>query len=168
MSSSEQCVCQSCHTINAINRDTCYKCGHALSETAVLAQETRVDVGSAVANPFVRRYRDAYVVANTVVGVGSLIKGAGVVFGFIIGLISLSADGALKLAGLTIAVVVAGIFIIAGILIAAVGQMNQAALDVAVYGSPFLTQREMAAAMRVAIASFHGAEAKVGTAPTSV
>jgi hypothetical protein len=93
-----------------------------------------------------RRYKDAYRVANVVVGAGNLIKGIGIVVAIIIALGSFAlgtqANGdtgmAIMVAGVAFAVVVGLMLFIGGVLTAAQGQVLQASLDSAVNSSPFL------------------------------
>jgi|SRR5215216_2776219 len=93
-----------------------------------------------------RRYKDAYRVANVVVGAGNLIKGIGLVVAIIIALgsfgLGTQANGdtgmAIMVAGVAFAVVVGLMFFIGGVLTATQGQVLQASLDSAVNSSPFL------------------------------
>lgn len=89
-----------------------------------------------------RRYRDAYVVADAVVGIGGAIKIVGVVVAAAISILAFLASGTV---GPVVAVVCAGFGLIGGavicvfgVLIAAQGQMQYAILDVAVNTSPII------------------------------
>jgi hypothetical protein len=65
----------------------------------------------------------------------------------LIALSAMSMDGAYKLIGLLFGATVGAVLVVLGILIAAVGQMQQATLDTAVYASPFMNEAEKAKAM---------------------
>lgn len=104
------------------------------------------------------RYRDAYRVANVIVGVGTTIKVMGAVLASILIAASLfmavsSADHSASLAtgstilGFGAAVIIGAAFWILGIVISALGQLLFASLDSAVYQSPFLTDAQRAEVM---------------------
>ena len=106
----------------------------------------------------VQRYRDAYRVGNAIVAIGTTIKLIGLVLGAAIFLISLlggaaigQQSGSAALASLTTGAVVGGVvgllFWLLGVLISSQGQVILASLDVAVNGSPFITDDDRAAAM---------------------
>jgi hypothetical protein len=104
-------------------------------------------------NPMVGRYRDAYRLARALVTFGDAIKFAGAAIGVVILLSSASASGGpfggggAVMAGLVFGAVVAGIFWVCGVLVAAQAQILQASLDSAVAHSPFLTDPERLIAM---------------------
>jgi hypothetical protein len=89
-----------------------------------------------------RRYKDAYLVANSVVGFGSTIKAVGVVLALLIAIVGFVAAESLGTAagvacGL-VGLVMGAVIYIFGVLIAAQGQLHYAILDVAVNTSPVL------------------------------
>jgi len=95
-----------------------------------------------------KRYVDGYRVANTIDGYGMAIKVIGAILGVLV-LLVLGQSGnndALAL-GLVAGAVIAGLFFLAGVVIAAQGQMLMADLDKAVYASPFLTDEMRASVM---------------------
>jgi hypothetical protein len=97
------------------------------------------------------RYRDAYVTAKAIDGIGSAIKILGIVLGVIIvlgGLILASQGGALLFfASLVSGAVTAIPIYVLGILVSAQGQVLKATLDTAVNTSPFLDDEERAVVM---------------------
>ena len=104
-----------------------------------------------------KMYGDAYLVAKTVVGIGSLLKVAGVLFAVAIlavtlmiisGLTGSNADAALFI-GIFLAIVIGLMFYAFGTLIAAQGQITKASLDSAVNSSPFLTDEFRARIMSI-------------------
>ena len=92
------------------------------------------------------RYRDAYVVGRTIVTVGDVVKGVGIVLA--IGM-TLAAWVNFKMgpAGILIGVVVGVPLYVLGILVSAQGQILKATLDTAVSGSPFLSNDQKAEMM---------------------
>jgi len=100
------------------------------------------------------RYRDAYIYARFIVGVGTFIKGVGITLAILLFLV-LSATGSIiktnPLISLFTGVIIGGgvgvFFYIWGILISAVGQILTASLDSAVNVSPFLTDKQRARIM---------------------
>jgi len=95
-----------------------------------------------VADGVKRRYRDAYILANVVAGVGDGIKVLGIVAAVVIclaGVLAANTLGSIALVACGISGVFTGAMIyIFGVLIAAQGQMQRAMLDVAVNTSPTL------------------------------
>lgn len=97
-----------------------------------------------------KRYRDAYQVANVTSGIGTLIK----LVGFLGGLLLIAApfasasfgfmnvDPPIFVAACILGVVVILVFFFFGILVSAQGQILRASLDNAVHGSPFLTDEQ--------------------------
>lgn len=94
------------------------------------------------------RYRDAYVVANTIGGVGGTIKIAGVLAASVAVFAAFYAaktvGTAPALAFSFLGVLAGAVIYVFGVLVAAQGQIQQAMLDVAVNGSPFLSVDEKA------------------------
>lgn len=89
------------------------------------------------------RYKDAYSVASAAVGIGSIIKGVGVVLGLLIffGPVVLgeSTNSLLMASGVLLAIIIGIIMYMLGILTSAQGQILKASLDSAVNSSPFLS-----------------------------
>ncbi len=100
-----------------------------------------------------KRYRDAYLVARTIVTVGSVVKGIGIFLAIVITLAAfvVASQGQdnfkMGLAGILIGVVVGVPLYVLGILVSAQGQILKATLDVAVNGSPFLSNDQKAEMM---------------------
>ena len=122
----------------------------------------------------VQRYRDAYRVGHTIVAIGNVIKVVGFVLAAAILLLSLLGGAALgqrsgsaAFGSLLFGGVVAGtvglLFWLLGVLISSQGQVLLASLDVAVNGSPFITDDDRAAAMSLP-RDEHVAERMPGTA----
>ena len=97
-----------------------------------------------------RRYVDGYRGANTVSSFGQIIKVAGCVLGLLIFIV---ANDALKSPGdvLLLGSIVAALFFVVGIIVAALGQLLKATLDTAVHSSPFLTDDLRAAIMSLRV-----------------
>lgn len=107
----------------------------------------------------VARYRDAYTVARTIIAVGGVVKFLGVLGGVVAILagVVLGTNGGhsttfnldsligmgVGLVGLLVGI---GLYV-AGILVAAQGQMLEATLDTAVHGSPFINDAQRTYAM---------------------
>lgn len=113
---------------------------------------------SARAASVVSRYRDAYRVANTIIGIGTAIKVAGAVLGIGIALVFMLGGAAVGresgaamfasvLTGGVLGAAVGLLFWLFGVLISSQGQVLLASLDTAVNGSPFITDDERATAM---------------------
>jgi hypothetical protein len=97
-----------------------------------------------------KRYQDGYRVSNTIVGVGNAIKVIGIIIAlmFVVAGISILGVRAGSIVGiLIIAVLVATVFFTLGVLVSAQGQILRAGLDVAVYSSTFLKDKDRAAIM---------------------
>jgi len=99
------------------------------------------------------RYKDAYLTAGAISGIGGVIKALGIVFGLIlilIGLIAGSELGIVMVLGSLISGVLGGtILYVIGVLVSAQGQILKAALDTAVHTSPFLNDDQRLATMRL-------------------
>lgn len=99
------------------------------------------------------RYRDAYLVARTIVGMGSAIKGTGIVALIVIVLLKLvvATQGQSNLItslNESLFGIVVGVPVFAlGILVSAQGQILKATLDTAVNNSPFLSDDQRAEMM---------------------
>lgn len=93
------------------------------------------------------RYRNAYQVARTIVGVGGSFKVIGVILSGLIVILSFMAitqtrSGmglAMGILGLVIGLIVGALIYLIGVIVAAQGQILKANLDTAVNTSPFLT-----------------------------
>ncbi|MCK6619082.1 MAG: GlsB/YeaQ/YmgE family stress response membrane protein [Calditrichaceae bacterium] len=99
-----------------------------------------------------KRYKDAYLVARTMIAIGAIIKGIGVILGSVIAVISFGAagqfgSGAMGGIGLVSGIFVAILFFLFSILVKAQGQILQASLDSAVNSSPFLSNEQRTRAM---------------------
>jgi hypothetical protein len=103
-----------------------------------------------------RRYKDAYNVARVIVGIGSFIKGTGIVLAILIALGGFIAASQtridtqkmlLGLGGVLLGGLVGVCFYVGGVLTSAQGQILKASLDGAVNGSPFLSNEHRARIM---------------------
>jgi hypothetical protein len=161
--------------------------GHAWNCSTKEVRETResqplVSVEASVASsglhsrsPFVARYLDLYRTARLLVGLGTTVKGIGIVaaiviflFWLIVGFVALSQSPASSpfgpspatesaaqtvtffvciVIGAIFGALVGGLFFLLGVLISAQGQLLKAHADSAVHTSPFLSDEERAAAM---------------------
>jgi len=117
---------------------------------------------SAEAKSLKKRYKDAYRVARTTSGIGSIIKGVGALLGILIFFCAFALaaaqrnvygvrGGDVQLISLIVAAIFGGtvwlVFFIWGVLVSAQGQILKASLDGAVNGSPFLTNEQRATIM---------------------
>jgi len=95
-----------------------------------------------------RRYLDGYRVANSVDGFGQFIKIGGFVLGLLVwaGVAQAVSGGA----GFVVGLMVAAVFFVIGVIVAAHGQLLKATLDTAVHSSPFLSNDNRAAIMSLA------------------
>ena len=108
--------------------------------------------------PMMKRYHDAYLVANTTAVFGTLIKIFGLFLGggiFLTG-VGISTEQQLGdyrflflIVGVVSGIITATIFFLLGILVAAQGQILKASLDSAVNTSPFLADDQRAKIMSV-------------------
>ena len=109
-------------------------------------------VQNAVSDKVTKRYRDAYLVAQTVNGFGGMIKGLGIILAIVIILPSGMAYQQSEYRPFAVFGVVMGIFIgillyLLGVIVSAQGQILKASLDSAVNSSPFLTNVQKGKAM---------------------
>lgn len=98
------------------------------------------------------RYRDAYRVARSVVGIGSVIKGVGGfvgIAGIVVAWALAEQSGALAASLAFLAILFAVVIFVLGTLVAAQGQILKASLDGAVHSSPFLTDEQRAEVMHL-------------------
>jgi hypothetical protein len=114
-----------------------------MSTPAAAAPARAVSAGAGKVMP---RYRDAYRVANTIVGIGSTLKIVGMIGAGLMALIGLAGGSSFGFMGVLAAVLAAGfwfaLFFVFGIVVSAQGQVLQAGLDTAVNTSPFLSNEE--------------------------
>lgn len=96
------------------------------------------------------RYVDGYRVANTVSSFGQIIKVAGCVLGLLI-FIGVSETLKSEGGGFLLGLIVAALFFVVGIIVAAQGQLLKATLDTAVHSSPFLTDDLRASIMSLRV-----------------
>ena len=111
------------------------------------------------------RYADAYVVAQTIEGVGMTIKAVGILVGALLALASLGSatKGGVGIVfafmGIAVAGTIAAVLFLLGILASAHGQLLKATLDIAVNTSRVLTDQDRARIMSTP----YGAPAAAGT-----
>ena len=154
---SDAVKCTRCGTTNRANQYFCSSCGLNLhaeggsrrvdqeSESSTSATESGerapVNLRSMVAALAVR-YRDAYIVAGTIIVFGTAVKIVGWVLGVVIFLVSLGATDDLgwraPVGGLILGAVTGVMIHMRGILVSAQSQILRAILDTAVNTSPFL------------------------------
>ena len=100
-----------------------------------------------------KRYRDAYLVANVTDGLGKIVQGLGIMLGGLVFLgilfygLSIDYPMAGGFTGLLLGGIVAISLYVLGVLVAANGQMLKASLDSAVNDSPFLSLQQKAQVM---------------------
>jgi hypothetical protein len=151
-------ICQNCSNPVGAKDRLCPYCDSPIEVTYAPTTDSSGNVmaGSSQVSAVTNRYRDAYLVARAVNGVGSLSKGFGMVIagvmvlaGLMITGMSRGGDAAVAIGIMVVAIGVAtGLwFYILGILVAAQGQILKASLDGAVNGSPFLTNEHRAKIM---------------------
>jgi hypothetical protein len=158
-------LCPNCGKQTDTNFKYCEHCATDLSQFRKPPQplshaSTNADESSE-AKSLKKRYKDAYLVARTTTGIGSMIKGVGALLGILIffGAFALAAGqrnvygvrGDIQLISLIVAGIFGGtvwlVFFIWGVLVSAQGQILKASLDGAVNGSPFLTNEQRATIM---------------------
>jgi hypothetical protein len=104
-----------------------------------------------VATAATTRYRDGYMVASALNGIGGAVKGIGIAIGVIIALLSLAVGSSTNvmfgLLGACLGSAIAAPVFILGILISAQGQLMKATMDAAVHTSPFLDDNQKASTM---------------------
>ena len=107
------------------------------------------------ASRVIKRYRDAYLIAQRITSVGACVKSIGIAAGIVILLGDLIIYGAPGgqlgtvpfATGLISGSFSGGLLYLIGVLISATGELNKAQLDSAVNTSPFLTDDQRAEAM---------------------
>lgn len=127
----------------------------AISVPTGASVTTKTRAESAYGERIVRRYRDAYSVANEIVAQGNGIRVLAIVAAVLIAaafiLLALAAKGVVGLGAVVLGAVIAiGVGLIlhsVGVRVAAEGQHLLASLDIAVNTSPFLSGEERVSAM---------------------
>jgi len=115
-----------------------------------------------VAEKAMTRYRDAYLVANSITTQGEILKRLGVIFAVSILVVTCIASykpisnsqisGYVSaIVGVIVAIAVGTAFYELGVLVCAYGQMIKASLDTAVNGSPFMSDNQKAQVMVLVI-----------------
>jgi len=150
--------CSKCKEQCEDNFDSCWSCGTGrdgsapppeLSESRSKPNTTQSTQQLLVGKRgVISRYSDAYTVAHTITGLGSTIKGIGVIIGLVIALMGFhvadsTQSGQLALEGLILGVIVCIPIYILGILVSTLGQILKATIDTAVHTSPMLTKDDM-------------------------
>jgi len=95
------------------------------------------------------RYHDLYRAAKLLILMGNIVKAVGVILGILILFPTITSNNpqistGLPALGVVGALVIGGVIFIFGILIAAQGQLLLAQADIAIYASPFLSDKEKA------------------------
>jgi hypothetical protein len=126
--------------------------GDLASVSAEEAAATAARGGTAVAQNAAARYRDAYLVARSVNGIGAFIKVLGLIVaaGCIVAGVGLGAEGRndlLLYGGIALGLVAGIPIFVLGVLVSAAGQQTKACMDSAVHTSPFLSDAEKASVM---------------------
>jgi hypothetical protein len=129
-----------------------------ISSAATVEENVEVTVDPSLprsVSALMKRYKDAYLYARVITGIGNLVKNVGIGLGLLILIVLFvggsAVSGVNPLISMFAGIIVGGpvgIFIyIWGILISAGGQLLKASLDCAVNGSPFLTNEHRAQIM---------------------
>lgn len=151
-------ICSNCSNPVGATDKSCQYCDAPI-EVAYSPAVEHGGMGSAASSQtsaVVNRYKDAYLTARAVDGVGSISKGIGVAIALLLGLAGLvtigngrGGDTGAAIGIMTIGFGIAtgaGLYVL-GILVSAQGQILKAALDGAVNVSPFLTNEQRAKVM---------------------
>lgn len=151
-------LCPKCQAKNAVNRTRCRECNEVLRDRAL---PRRVDVQSGESRPtdsslvsqqrssgstpsaLSSRYRDAYLTARAINGLGEVIKVVSILVGLVIVVVSVKAgEGFGSSISLMIGLLSGTVFgflgYVGGVLLSAQGQILKATLDSAVNTSPLL------------------------------
>jgi hypothetical protein len=159
--------CRRCDEEIEDDFDVCWNCqagrdGSLPDRNVVPTEQKERSVGKAtvresyVVASLMKRYTDAYIVARTITGFGSLIKVIGVVIAallVLIGFLVAAQNGPrepisyLGIMGVVVGVISGALFYIIGVLVSAQGQILKASLDSAVNSSPFLSNEHRAKIM---------------------
>ncbi len=97
---------------------------------------------SGIVKSMMDRYTDAYRVADTVAGMGSIVKGIGGLLGLALVLIGLGCSSGTSTLFIVLGVITGFLFFIVGVVVSAVGQVLKANVDTAVNTSPFISNEE--------------------------
>jgi len=158
--------CPHCGTRTGTSSSWCSTCGESLTTPVRSASESRPPIVDAIQHEeltrsnssesdVMNRYRDAYRVGRTITGMGGAIKAIGFILGALTALAALFGAGnggfGAFIVGTCLGGIVALLFWMCGVIVAAQGQILQATLDSAVSSSPFLTDKQRAGAMGVSI-----------------
>ena len=141
-------MCPHCSYETVPGEAFCGQCGKPLAARPVYTEEKAGE-----ASPVLIRYRDAYRVAGAIVAVGKAIKAVGAVLAAVIFLAALSSGSgpfggaAVVMSGIFVAAVVGILSWVAGVVVAAQGEVLRASLDNTVGHSPFLTDSQRLEAM---------------------
>lgn len=111
------------------------------------------DIRNPHAKAAAKRYKDAYFVANSINGIGTLVKILGIIAGIILFLLQAATasylfrnEAAIVMSFITSFISGLVIYVV-GVLVSAQGQMLKASLDSAVHSSPFLSDEHKAQVM---------------------
>lgn len=159
--------CPHCATKVMDDDTACWKCNGTLTpvqledEPGAELFERAADEKTTRSSEVVGRYRDGYRVAATISVLGQTVKFAGLItalllvvgLGVVISNSGASGDSKFGMSVVTFIVggIIAFVFWVWGVIIAAVGQSLKASLDSAVHSSPFMDLREKARAMSMKI-----------------
>lgn len=163
---SESWECEACGAKVKLEDSTCPECGADIIE---IADDDEVAIGeepvawdkggsseriSSQASAIIKRYKDAYLYARWVDGIGRFIKAIGIILAILLILAMLFVGNytgynlvVSLLAGIILGVLIGVPFYIGGILVSAGAQILKASLDSAVNSSPFLTNEHRAKIM---------------------
>lgn len=168
--------CQSCGSNMPDGMQYCQRCGAPMDDPSPIGSEAATGnpapspsvaaasgqkteeayaegAGNSHAKAAARRYKDAYFVANSITGIGTLVKVLGVIAGVILFLLQAVTTSYLfrNEAAIVMSFItsfIAGLIIyVVGVLVSAQGQMLKASLDSAVHSSPFLDDEQRARVM---------------------
>lgn len=149
-------VCTQCGHSASVDASFCEKCGKKVDQpnkTAEVPPISSTPSFGPVGPLMMHRYIGGYHITNTLVSNGRTVKTAGAIVSGVAGLILLAVfrepfSGSITLASALPALAIAAwiyfVTWIAGTIVSALGHMNAAQLDSAVYASPFLTNEERA------------------------
>ena len=137
--------CPNCQKELDGNPSFCDRCGHSLRESAA-SQPTFM-------NPLLIRYRNGYQIANTMNQIGGFVKVAGMILAVLAIGSGFRLPTEVSLAVVPFGIFCGGVLYVWGVVISGQAQMQLAALDSAIYASPFLTDAERAQIMSLPIRS---------------
>ncbi len=171
-------LCQSCGSNTPDSGKFCQRCGASMDDLSAFstvavntmpppviqsqintsddtAQSVRKEADQARSKVVMGRYKDAYFVSRSIVGIGTLVKVIGVIVGIVLFVIQSAtasylfrSDAAIVMSFTTS--FIAGLVIyIVGVIVSAQGQMLKASLDSAVHSSPFLDDDQRVRVMSI-------------------